>query len=229
MTTRPYRSPRRDGAARLTQRRLVDAAIELFVTDGYAAATVDAIAERADVSRRTVFNSVGGKASLLKLAFDRTLAGDDEPVAIADRPEAQEVMRQHDPAILLAGWVAMNAAIAQRIAALHHVLLVAADTEPDAATLLGDTDRQRAEGNRALIGRLDQLGALRPGLDLQHAAAIADLLIDPGLYRRLVHIHHWPFQHYHMYLQHLAVTSLLDGTHQQPPPTLDKTIRTRLA
>jgi AcrR family transcriptional regulator len=52
----------------------------LFVERGYAPTTIEAIAERAGVSRRTVFTSVGGKADLSKLAFDWTLAGDDEPV-----------------------------------------------------------------------------------------------------------------------------------------------------
>jgi AcrR family transcriptional regulator len=220
MSPRPYRSPLREEHAGLTRRRLVAAAIELFESEGFAAATVDLIAERAGVSRRTVFSSVGGKASLLKLAFDHTLAGDDEPVAIADRPEVRQMMDGTDPGALLDGWTAMNARIAQRITGLYHVLVVAADTDTDAAALLADTDRQRAAGNRALVGRLDALDALRSGLDLEHAAAVADVLIDPSLYRRLVDIHHWPFEKYVSHVQHLAITSLLGAPHHRPPPTL---------
>ena len=82
-----------------------------------------------------MFTSVGGKAAVLKLAFDWALAGDDEPVAIADRPEVRRMMQEQDPAALLADWVAMNAAIAGRLAALHHVLVVAADADPEAAAL----------------------------------------------------------------------------------------------
>jgi hypothetical protein len=33
-----------------------------------------------------VFNSVGGKVALLKLALDWAIVGDDEPIALADRP-----------------------------------------------------------------------------------------------------------------------------------------------
>ena len=119
----------------------MDAADELFVARGYGPTTIDAIAERAGVSRKTVFTSVGGKAALLKLAFDWTLAGDDEPVAVADRPEVQQLMRDEDPSALLEAWIAMNADIAQRIAPLHHVLVVAADSDPDAAELLATTDQ----------------------------------------------------------------------------------------
>ena len=121
-------------------------AAELFVERGYVPTTIDAIAERAGVSRRTVFTSVGGKAAVLKLAFDWTLAGDDEPVAIADRPEVQRLMQEEDPAALLAAWMTMNAGIARRLAALHHVLVVAADADPDAAALLATTDEQRRRG-----------------------------------------------------------------------------------
>jgi AcrR family transcriptional regulator len=212
VSPRPYSSSLRDEHARLTRRRIVEAAAELFVAQGYAAATIDAIAARAGVSRKTVFTSVGGKAALLTLAFDHALAGDDEPVAIAERPAVRRMMGQDDPAALLAAWVAMNAAIAGRVASLHLVLLVAADGDADAAALLGDLDRQRAEGNQHLVERLARLGGLRPGLDLDEAAAIADLLIDPSLYRRLVVTHRWPPERYTAYLQHVAAASLLDDT-----------------
>jgi AcrR family transcriptional regulator len=206
---RPYRSALRDEQARATRRRIVDAGAALFVESGYVPATIDAIAERAGVSRRTVFTSVGAKAAVLKLAFDWTLAGDEEPVAIADRPEVQRMMRGEDPAELLTAWMAMNAAINRRLATLYHVLVVAADADPDAAALLATTDDQRAEGARAVVGRVADLGGLRPDLDPEQAAAIADVLIDPTHYQRLVGTWGWTFETYVWHLQRMAVSSLL--------------------
>ena len=49
--------------------------------------------------------------------------------------------------------------------------------------------------------RLDALGALRRDLDVDRAAAIADVLIDPMPYRRLVVMRSWPFEAYVQYLQ----------------------------
>ena len=95
---RPYHSTLRDEQAQATRRRIVRAGGELYVERGYGPTTIDAIAERAEVSRKTVFTSVGGKAAVLKLAFDWALAGDDEPVAIADRPEVRRMMHEQDPA-----------------------------------------------------------------------------------------------------------------------------------
>ena len=206
---RPYQSALRDQQARATRRRIVGAALELFSERGYGLTTIDAIAERAGVGRKTVFTSVGGKATMLKLAFDWTLAGDDEPVAIADRPEVRRMLEGTDAAALLDAWIAMNAHIARRLARLYHVLVVAADRDADAAALLTTTDEQRAEGARAVMRRLDALGALRRGLDVDRAADIADVLIDPMPYRRLVAMRGWSFEAYVEHLQRTAAASLL--------------------
>jgi AcrR family transcriptional regulator len=220
MVARSYNSSLRDEQARLTRRRIVTAAIELFMANGYAATTMDAIAERAGVGRKTVFSSVGGKAAVLKLAFDTTLAGDDEPLPIADRPAWKEAMGREDAVEVLDEWIAMNAAVAQRVAPLHHVVVIAADADADAAALLADTDRQRDEGARVLIQRLVDLGALRTGIDLDHAVAIADMLIDPCLYCRLAVTHAWPVEHYTAYLKQIAIASLIDHRQQPTPPEL---------
>ena len=66
---RRYASQVRDEQARRTRRAIVTAAHDLFLAHGYAATTIDGIAAAAHVSRRTVFNSAGGKVALLKLAW----------------------------------------------------------------------------------------------------------------------------------------------------------------
>jgi AcrR family transcriptional regulator len=206
---RPYRSRLRDEQAQATRRRIVDAGGELFVQQGYGATTIDAIAERAEVSRKTVFTSVGGKAVVLKLAFDWALAGDDEPVAIADRPHVRRMMHERDPAVLLTAWVAMNAAIAGRLAALHHVLVVAADADPDAAAVLAAAEEQRTHGARAFAAQLDAIGGLRADLDVERAAAIVELLMDPLTYRRLVIVRRWTPEEHIAYLDRIAAAALL--------------------
>ena len=87
----------RDEQARRTRRAIVTAAHELFLAQGYAATTIDGIAEAAHVSRRTVFNSVGGKVALLKLALDWAVVGDDEPIALIDRPAIKAILAEPDP------------------------------------------------------------------------------------------------------------------------------------
>jgi AcrR family transcriptional regulator len=206
---RPYRSALRDDQARATRRRIVRAGGELYVEQGYGRTTIDAIAERAGVSRKTVFTSVGGKAVVLKLAFDWALAGDDEPVPMAERPEVRRMMQEPDPEVFVAEWIAMNAAIAGRLAALHHVLVVAADADPEAAALLTTVEQQRTHGALVFATRLEAIGGLRPALDVDRAAAIAELLMDPMPYRRLVLLRGWTTEEYSEYLQRMARAALL--------------------
>jgi AcrR family transcriptional regulator len=207
--TRPYRSTLRDEQARTTRRRIVDAGRDLFVERGYGPTTVDAIADRAGVSRKTVFTSVGSKVAVLTLAFDWALAGDDEPVAIADRPQVRRMMQGRDPAALLDGWISMNAAIAERLAPLYQVLVVAADADAEAAALLSTVERRRTDGAREFVSRLQAIRGLRSDRDVDRATAIADLLMDPLFPRRLVEQHGWTSSELTAFLRELAATALL--------------------
>ena len=74
------------------------AAGDLFVERGFSATTIDSVAERAGVGRKTVFDSVGGKGALLKLAWDWALVGDDEPISMEQRPEVQAMLAETRPA-----------------------------------------------------------------------------------------------------------------------------------
>src|SRR3954452_25023392 len=106
MTTvrRPYHSTLRADQARATRRAVVSAARDLFVELGWSRTTIDAVAARAGVSRKTVFTAVGGKAALLKLALDWALVGDDEPVALSGRQVISEMEQLTDPRALVARW-----------------------------------------------------------------------------------------------------------------------------
>lgn len=53
---RPYRSTLRQDQARSTRRAIVTAARDLFVELGWSRTTIDAVAARAGVSRKTVFH-----------------------------------------------------------------------------------------------------------------------------------------------------------------------------
>ena len=60
---------RRERRKQETRRRLLDAAIDAFIADGDGA-TMDQIADRADVARSTLFNYFPGKAEVAGALFD---------------------------------------------------------------------------------------------------------------------------------------------------------------
>src|SRR5690348_17652255 len=123
---RGYRSDLRAAHAVETRRRIVASAAELFVAHGYGATTVDAVAEAAGVSRKTVFTAVGSKLDLLTTAVDWAVAGDDDAVPLAERPAMRRLLSRRDPGDLLAGLARSTTAIGVRVAALYSAVEVAA-------------------------------------------------------------------------------------------------------
>jgi AcrR family transcriptional regulator len=186
-----YASEVRDEQARRTRRAIVAAAHDLFLAQGYAATTIDGIAQAAHVSRRTVFNSVGGKAALLKLALDWAVAGDDEPIAMADRPAVKAIQAEPDPRQALMLWVQTVTEVAARSAPIGEVLTAAADVDPAAAVLLAEASRNRLFGATAFIRYLASLDGLAAGMTEQRAADLCWALMDGHLYRLLVAQRGW--------------------------------------
>lgn len=206
---RRYSSEIRDEQARRTRRAIVTAAHDLFLGQGYAATTIDAIAQAARVSRRTVFSSVGGKATLLKLAVDWTLVGDDEPIPMAERPAVKAIQAEPDPRKALALWAQMVTEVAARAASISEVLTAAADADPEAAQLAAKADRDRMFGAAAFVRYLASLGGLAPGLTQQHAADLCWAHMDPYLYRRLVTERGWTTGEFAQWLSTSLATALL--------------------
>lgn len=204
-----YTSQVREEQARHTRRAIVTAAHDLFLAQGYAATTIDAVAQAARVSRRTIFNSVGGKAALLKLAVDWAIVGDDEPVPLADRPAVKAIQAEPDPRKALALWAQMVTEIAGRVAPISQVLTAAADADPDAAQLLADADRDRMSGATAFTRYLASLNGLALGVTQQHAADLCWAHMDPHPYSRLVTQRGWTTSDYTQWLSTSLAATLL--------------------
>ena len=122
--------PLRRAKAAATRLAVIDAARRCFVEAGYAGATVQAIADTAGVSRATVFNAVGGKAALLKAAYDVATVGDDEPVPIPQRPAAVATRLEPDPRRAIAIYAGMIADIGERLAPIYEVFRRPASATP---------------------------------------------------------------------------------------------------
>ncbi|OBG99492.1 TetR family transcriptional regulator [Mycobacterium sp. E136] len=208
---RRYSSQLRAAQAGQTRRRIVEAAQRLFVEEGYAATTIDAVATAAGVSRKTVFSSVGGKVDLLRLAMEWAVAGDDEPVTLTDRDEMRALLAGTDAATLLRSWAGVITAIDARTARLFAALEVAAGTDAEARELAARFERQRLDGARRIVDRLTQLGALDRALKRAEAADIAWLSADPLLYDRLVRVRGWSSKRFSAWLAESLCRQLLHG------------------
>jgi AcrR family transcriptional regulator len=204
-----YASQVRDEQARRTRRAIVTAAHDLFLAQGYAATTIDGIAEAAHVSRRTVFNSAGGKVALLKLALDWAIVGDDEPIALADRPAIKAILAESDPRKALMLWVQTVADVAARTSPLGEVLIAAADIDPAAAQLLAEASRNRMLGATIFIRYLASLDGLAVSMTEQRAADLCWALTDGRLYRLLVAQRSWSTADFNQWLSDSLAVALL--------------------
>ena len=204
-----YASPMRDAQARRTRRAIVSAAHDLFLAQGYAATTIDGIAKAAHVSRRTVFNSVGGKVALLKVALDWAIVGDDEPVALADRPAIKAILAESDPRKALMLWVQAVSDVAARTTPLGEVLIAAADIDPAAAQLLAEASSNRMLGATVFIRYLASLDGLAAGITEQRAAELCWALTDGHLYRLLIAQRSWSTADFNRWLAGSLAAALL--------------------
>lgn len=162
---------------------MLAAAHEVFAERGYAGATMSAIAERADVSVKTVEAGFGTKANLLKELIDVRIAGDDEPVAVADRPEVADMEAETDPARLVEMYGRFVTAIGRRTSVGARVLADAARSTPELAELQAATVRNRMFGAQSFVAALGRIAPLR--IDAGTAAATVWTLTDPHVYGEL--------------------------------------------
>jgi AcrR family transcriptional regulator len=206
---RGYRSSLRDESADRTRRQIVAAASGLFVDRGYVGTTIDAVAEQAEVSRRTVFTSVGSKVELLKTAWDWAVVGDDQPVSVAARPEIARMRAERDPVELVRLWVEQVLRVGARTGALAQVLARAVDVDADAAALQARIDVERRTGAGMFVAGLAAIGGLRADLSQEEGADMAWVLMNPLLVRRLREERGWVDEQVRGWLLRLTTASLL--------------------
>ena len=212
------RSPRdrKSGQARtrLARAAVVQAAHALFLGRGYAATTIEAISDASDVPPATVYRLFSSKLGILKALLDESIAGDDQAVALQDRPHARAVFADRDPRDQLAGFAGITRGIMARAEPIYRILVSAADSDPDAAALLAAQARQRQQGQAQIARSLARAGALQPGLRERDAADIIHALMSPEVYRLLVGDRGWPPDRYQQWL-----TDILTGQLLRPPAT----------
>ncbi|MBH0780808.1 TetR/AcrR family transcriptional regulator [Nocardia bovistercoris] len=181
---------------RLTKRRIVAASAELFLGQGYGATTLDQVAARAGVAVQTVYFHFGNKATLLKEALDVAAVGDDEPVALLDRPWFRQVSAEPDPVRVIELWTFGGREILERVGPLLTVIRGAVGADPDLAAQWEVNQDQRRTAFRALADLLAERGALRRGLTVEAAADLAFLISSAENYIIATAVLGWTPRHW---------------------------------
>lgn len=204
---RAYDAGRRRDAARRSRAQVLAACRELLFRDGYQATTLRAVADRAGVSVETVYKTFGGKPGLVKALWDITLAGDDDALVMAERPQLQEVWATRDVQAKLRLYAAFVRGVHERLAALFALLVQAG---PAVGEVLEAGERERLTGVTAFVAHLAEAGVVRSGADRAHLADSVWTLTGPGPFTRLTAERGWSADAYEGWLAALLAATLLE-------------------
>jgi AcrR family transcriptional regulator len=210
-TPRPSDGPARQARTRRTRVAVVEAARTLFLERGYAATTIEAISDRSDTPQATVYRLFSSKLGILKALLDVSVVGDDETVAMVDRPQVRALLSDRDPKSQLTGFAALVCDVMTRAAPVHRILADAARSDEDAASLLAEIARQRQEGQQRVARSLARSSARRPGLRERDAADIIHALASPEVYGLLVLDRGWSGERYEKWLQAILIKEFLSS------------------
>lgn len=194
---------------RLARRAVVQAAKVLFVERGYGATTMEAISEAAGVPTATVYRLFESKPGILKAVIDVSIVGDDQDIAMADRPQVRAALDSDDPREQLRGFVSIASEINARIGPLYGVLVTAAGIDAESALLLEQTTQQRQQGQRMFARALARSRNLRADLRESDAADVIHALVSPEMYRLLVIDRSWTTERYENWLTSALIDQLL--------------------
>jgi AcrR family transcriptional regulator len=193
---RSYDASGRREQARARRRAVVVAAKALFERDGFRSTTIAAVAERAGVSAESIYKGFGTKAALAKAVFDLVIAGDDEPVPIWRRSEADAVRAAPDVRRKIMLYSRGLAARQQRSAKVQILIRDGGHTDQTLAALWRQLLAERLTGMTMLGRHLIESGQLREGIELDEVRDVLWTCTAVELYELLVVERAWPLDRY---------------------------------
>jgi AcrR family transcriptional regulator len=204
---RRYDSSGRRERARQVRDEITDTARELFLSRGYAATTVSAIAEASHVSVETIYKSFGGKPGLVQAIIDKGLAGQGPVPAEQRSDHIRET--EPDPRKILAAWGSFTAELAPQVGPIFTLAREAATSDPEIAATLDQISAARYERMTVNARGLWTAGHLRPGITSEQAADILWAYCSPELYDLLVTRRGWSAERFGNFIAEALTAALL--------------------
>jgi AcrR family transcriptional regulator len=203
MKKRPYKSLVRKRQAVDTRRRIIEAARQLLQRAGYDGMTVEAIAQRAQVSAQSVYALFKSKAGILTELLDQSTFGDEYEEAV------RQAMSASDPETRLRLAARIARQIHEPLSAAFDLLRGAGVVAPELAKLEQQRERLRYERQERMIISLRDAKRLRLVLNHRTSRDIFWMLTGRDVYRMLVRERRWSPQKYQDWLADTLVRSLL--------------------
>jgi len=210
---RRYDTTIRHERAAARRARIVQAARERFLTDGYAATTVASVASDAQVSVDTIFKGFGGKVGLLEAAWWRALEGQGERPA---EERADTAAHDGDARTMIATWASLSAEVGGESSRLFTLIRSLAVVDPAVSDLYQRIERSRTDRMTHNAQLLAATGALRRELSIAQTRDIL-LAISGHLPEPLLDRAGWSTPDYVDLVSRLLQTALLTPTPRPRP------------
>lgn len=211
---RPYDSSRRKEQARQTQRAVLRAAHDLFVEQGFGRTTIADVARAAGVSVETIYAAFKNKATLLHRVWDVTIGGDDEDVVFHERPEIMAIRAEPDLAKRFMMHARMSTATARRITPFRLAVQAAIGSEPAAADMLAEMDRQRLAGMTVMAAESAATGQL--AVSEEECRDVIWAMTDGLLWHAFVNGRGWSDEEYADWVGRVWVAALVRPKTRRP-------------
>jgi AcrR family transcriptional regulator len=205
---RPYDSPVRQEQAAQTRARIVEAAGELFMAQGYGRTTVRQIADAAGVAPDTVYATFGAKPRVLTAVIDARLSGGTGAANVMDRPAALAVRDEPDQRRQIQLFAHDIAQVVSRVGPVFEMMRSAASTEPAMADVYAEMQGYRLENMRRVVGWIAARGPLR--LPPARAAETIWAIAAPDTARHLMEGRGWTPARWADWLADVLTRTLLD-------------------
>ena len=200
-----------------TEERILAAATELFLADGYVATTVEAVARRARVGARTVYLRFGTKAALFKRVIDVAIVGDTQPVDVLGRDWMQAALTAPAAAERIAASAAAGRQIMERTGALFAVAQQAAAVEPLIAGFWQQGREQTRHVHAVFWTRMADDGLLGPGTDLAWVIDTSTILGSAETYLLITRLTGWDLDAYQDWLVTTGMRLVAASSSGAPP------------
>jgi AcrR family transcriptional regulator len=155
----------------------------LFAERGYAATSVNDIAEEASVAVQTIYTRLGSKRGIVMALLEVI----DEEAGV--REAAAAIAAGSTPADVLRTQNRLTRDLQERCGDIVGALIAAAALEPEVEQVVAEGLRRHRHGARFTIDRISELGGLRPDLPPDHAIALLSAATTHDAWYELVHAH----------------------------------------
>jgi AcrR family transcriptional regulator len=200
---RAYKSESRNVQAALTKKRILEAARNLFESEGFERATIEKIAHVANVAVPTVYSLFQSKRGILRALMDEVFPKDQFEALVEKSKEAASPEER----LLYSAKIARQIYDAER--AQMEIFRGASVLSPEFKELEKEREVRRHERQEVTINAMAKENSLAKGISANRARDILWVFTGRDIYRMLVIEQGWTSEEYEKWLAELLANTLI--------------------